>query len=289
MRPLSTLQLALCFGVLTLVSDAALTAQQCPPDAAQAFLPVLPERAIERTLRDEVPDSAPASGLKANPDEFKTLLGYSGPYFNTDKLDGRVLVLVDSIAVGTGELWRATGMIRNQSCQTVRIRAVTARLLGPRGDPLDLVTATAPVDELRPGEPAPFVIEASVPRSAVSSVDWQVDYVPSAATASRTFKFEIYEAKPVLDGSRYSLFGSIHNEGVDTAAATHIVAAWLDDQGRVLYLAAPQLRRIADPKQLKSEMDLGSGNIEDFLYTTHDPSLVSLLGGANVALWGIGQ
>lgn len=303
---LPPLPLAFGVGVLALLLSAVLTAQpdkqppadnpqstslgsDCPPNAAQVFLPALPRPDIEHPPISGVSDSAPPSNLTTNPDEFKALLGYYGTFYNTERLDGRVIVLANTVSVGSHEFWRSTGMIRNQSCQTVRIGAVTARLLGARGDLLDVVTATIPVDELRPGEPAPFAIETSVPRADVNAVDWHVDYEPSANTPSRSLKLEIYEANPVLGGTRYSLFGSIRNEGTSTALSAHVVAAWLDDQGRVLYLASPKIRLIDDPTQLKSGVDLIAGHTEDFLYTTNDPSLVSLLGEASVALWGVSE
>lgn len=222
--------------------------------------------------------------LKVNSDEFKTLLGYSGPFYNVEKLNGRLAVLAETVRVSPRELWQASGMVRNQSCQPMRIASLTARLFGQDGKLLDVATATLPLDTLRPGEPAPFVIKSPVLTAAVHRVEWQIEDVPDSDTP-RAFRMVTHEAGRTLNDT-YSLYGSIYNLAESAAPSVHVVAAWLDRQGKVLHVASPQIRLIADPKHRKNTVDLEEGDFEDFLYTTDDPSLVSLLTDATLVLWG---
>lgn len=240
------------------------------------------------TLPKGVSRSAPPSRVKVNPDEFKSLLGYLGPYYNTENLDGRVSVLTNTVYVRPHETWQATGMIRNQTCQPVRVTALTARLLGSNDAPIEYVTATLPVSDLRPGEPAPFIIETTIPRTEVKSVDWHIDYTSvELAPPQRSFSFLLHQEREAPDGSGYTLLGSIRNLDTLLADNTHVTAAWTDADGRVIYVASPNIRLASDLSTLRAAVDLAGGDFEDFIFTTNDPSLIPLLIQAKISLWGV--
>jgi len=232
-----------------------------------------------------VSPSAPPSHLSTDPDGFKALPGYSGPFYNVAQLDGNVLIVMDTLYTWPGEAWLATGLVRNQTCADLRIHSITANLFDANGESLDRVTATLPLRTLRPGEPAPFVIGSPTPTRDVERVEWQVDSAPSK-TGSRSIELEVFEAKSVLGGQRYSLFGSIRNTGSVTTSRTRVVAAWFNAEDKIVFVAFPKIRRISDPTQVTGAIDLEPGAIEDFLFVTEDPALVMLLDAASVALWG---
>jgi hypothetical protein len=261
---------------------------ECSP-ANPKLLPrlLMPVEKEEASLIHGISNWAPPPpNEKIDPDDYKSLLGYYGPYYNIKNLDGRVLVLEDTVYIWPGEPWRATGMVRNQSCDTVQITALTARLLGSDGKLLDTVTATVPVNELRPGEPAPFTINSSINGVDVGAVDWIVGYVTSGS-AYREFRFENFRSNKTADGSLYSLSGSIHNVGSSSATDTFIVIAWVDGRGRLIYVGEALVQAVDHPSLTKKTVDVGQ--FADFLYTTKSPSLISLLGDAIPVFWGVSR
>jgi len=260
---------------------------------ATALLPTIPpppDTLLPLPLPEGVSRTAPAMpGMPApDPDDFKTLYGYSGSYYNTTNLDNRVTVLEKSVYISPHTpTWKAFGLLRNQTREQVHITGLTARLLGSKGELLGTTTATLYVDELRPGEPGPFVIEAAIAGTSVKRIDWHVDY-EFALGRPRPIVFQVDEAK-VLNGSKYSLFGSFRNTSTTTIEGVRVVAAWLDSKGRVLYVVTPKIRLQTDPERTQDSMNLAGGDEEDFIYYTSDLTLGSLLQEANVTLWGISQ
>ena len=267
----------------TLAADARALLPRIPPATTvpQLALPA----GVAPGIMGRLPGEAPP-----DPDDFQALYGYAGSYYNTTKLDGQVVVLTQSVYAWPTAIWKVSGMLRNQTRCPIHVTKLTARLLGAGGKVLASVTTTVPVADLRPGEPGPFVIEGPSAASEVKAIDWQVEYAP-APTPARLFTFETFEEGKVLGGSRYDLVGSIRNAATTTARDVHVVVAWLDFQGngRVLYVASTKLRRISDPTKNLDSMTLSAGEDPDFLYITSDPALVSLLGEARSALWGISQ
>lgn len=286
-------------GVVLFFGGAMLVAQQpreskgvCSPGKLHSLLPSLqveqdPEEG--KALLPGVSNIAPPSNLKikVDPDSFKTLLGYSGPFFNTDLIDGRVAVLEDTVYTWPQKSWQVTGLIRNQSCSPIRIVSLSAHLLGSSGKSIGVVTADVPLSEVRPGEPVPFIAGAFLNRSDVKSIEWNVQYIDSSPTAQRNFAFDLYEARAVSDGSAYSLFGTLKNVGSDTADKARVLAAWLDADGRVIHVAFPSLRLISDPSQVRDTVQLTPNDLEDFFYTSNDSTLISRLHESGVAIWGV--
>ncbi len=259
---------------------------------AQALLPVIP------------PQSSPATGgfigampgePAPNPDRFQTLYGFHGPYYNTTDLDGQIAVLESSVYYWPTATWKATGLLRNQTRCPVHINSLTARLLGSNGELLATATAIIPVDDLRAGEPAPFTIESSIPSDTVKTVDWHISS-EAGQTTVRLFDFEIYHAQVAHDGA-YSLLGQIRNDAAATSSV-RVVAAWLDQQGngRVLFVDTPQMISVTGTPgsatlsaTFSATSTLPSGAAANFEYDDSDPAVVSLIGQARLALWGVSK
>ncbi len=179
----------------------------------------------------------------------RTLAGFQGPLFTTDVSADELSVLQDTVDVtGTGA-WRAQGLVRNETTSPVLTPEVTAVLRDAAGNELDRVTASALVAPVRPGEPAPFVLEATVDAAAVASVDWSaVDAGGDPLPGTRDLELTTYFVEPA--GSRdplgtelfeesgrgpfpHVVYGSVTNLADVDAPRPTVVAAWLDDGGRV--------------------------------------------------------
>jgi hypothetical protein len=227
----------------------------------------------------------------ADPDETKNLYGYSGPYYNTTNLDGRVVVLDHTLYTWPTSTWKVSGMLRNQARTPVHIAGVTARLLGSKGQLLATASGTVPVSDLRPGEPGPFVIVAPVRASDVKATEWHIDYV-SGEAASRLFVLDVVTQQASAEDGYYYL-GEIQN-AAPIENRVHMVAAWLDWQGRVLFVDSPKLRILATTPgstkvsaTFKDAITLAPGESSGFVYINKDPVVVPLLARTFIALWGI--
>lgn len=151
-------------------------------------------------------------------------------------------VLEDSVRVADGA-FAAQGLVRNHGEVTLATVEVTARLLDADGEELATVTATSPVHDVRPGEPAPFEISADV--DGVARVEWSAAGGEAGDGDSRALAWTPYWERPVggepVDlylhrdeaGERpYLLFGSV--TAVEAVASPEVVVAWLDADGRLV-------------------------------------------------------
>jgi hypothetical protein len=265
-------------------AEAAALLPSIPPEVPQ-FHPVVPG---EMPPQHQVTFGIIPNGPAPNPDEDKYLYGYSGPYYNTTNLDGRVVVLDQTLYIWPTATWKSSGMLRNQTRSDIHITGISARLLGSRGNLLATASAAAPVADLRPGEPGPFMIEAPVAASAIASIDWHVDYVTSQ-DIPRKFTFSVY-ADQSSAGYGYYLFGRVSNAAA-ASSPTRIVAAWLnyDGYGRVLYVDSPQISVVSPARELadyRATVTLTGGESENFVYRTKNPDLVSIMDKGKLVLWG---
>ena len=250
-----------------------------PPPPPATTLPLPP--GVAPSLVGPLPGEAPP-----NPDDFRVLLGYRGLYYNTVALDDKVVVLNSSLYTWPTSTWKITGMVRNQTRCPIHISGVSARLLGSRGELLETATATLPIEDLRPGEPGPLVIEAPLPPSIVKSIEWNIDSDPAPAPI-RQFEFAIWSAREASNDSSYSLDGMITNDSSSTAKGTRVVAAWLDENNRVLYVGSAKMNPYTEPVD---SVDLAGYAKAGFLYSTKDSLIAPILGNAaNIALWGISR
>lgn len=271
-------------------SPVANTSSPQPSDS-EALLPRIPPRRkepmrLEGVAVDEMVAKVPSGTFHHDPDEYKSLYGFYGPFYNTTDLDGRVVVLEQTVYAWPTAKWKASGMVRNQTRQPVHINSVSAILRGPHGEVLDTVVTSIPVSNLRPGEPGPFVIESALLRSTVSTVEWRLDFELSP-DKPRLLVFDIIDDRGSREGSLYDLFVTIRSEYDSKTRRARIVAAWLDDQERVIYVDSLKVRPTDDSATWRSWTYLAPNGTDDLIYSTTDPSLVSRIINARIVLWGM--
>lgn len=271
-----------------------LNAADSPKAAAEAaaLLPLLPPDPGDGVIDAARPSTqgqvAPAVLLRGlDPDRYQTLYGYAGPFYNTSVLDGQVPVLERSVYSWPTPAWKSSGLVRNQTRCTIRVVSVTAHLLDASGEVLGVATGTSSVAVIRPGEPAPFVAEAPVSSAAVHAIKWTVDYEATASSPGRRFTFSVFFDQVATNGV-YSVAGSVLNAASDTVA-TELVAAWFDDQERVVFVDRPLIAvgtGAPDQTEYRQTAPLGPGSFARFFYANHDAISGQVLERSELALWG---
>jgi hypothetical protein len=248
--------------------------------------------------------AGPSVLVPTNPDGIRLLYGYQGPYYRMDISGHNVVVLAQTLYQWPITDWKVSGLIRNETGSHVQVAAVTAHLFDSRGNELGSATAWLPLNRLRPGEPAPFVLTTSVPASLVSSIDWHIDYALSGPS-NRMFQIIAYWDLPFGDRQRhtgypfddpanppypYVVFGSFRNVSAETVDAARLVGAWLDDQKRVIYVDWLSFLPLADPNPVPQEsIGLSPGSATDYIYENAEPAVAARLSTATLALWEISQ
>ncbi len=290
--------------LLLVCASASLFAQQkappiAPPSSLEtatssdeiSLLPLIKKASENTPLPSGVMlRSAPArpGDLPPSPDEFKMLYGYRGRYYNVSNLDGQVTVIQESIYAWPTSTWKASGLVRNQTHSAIHISSLTARLLGAGGTVLATTTVTIPVADLRPGEPGPFMIEAPVASSEVKAVEWHIDSVPAPPQTRPLIVEPDYGPVNVPNEPKYWLIGELRNQATTTLRDVRVVVAWLDDEKRVRYVAAPAFRPFLDRPATVPTIDLPAGGYVFFTYEPREPWLVSLFENTyDLATWGI--
>lgn len=244
-----------------------------------------------------------------DPDAFRDLPGYRGPYYRADVSDlnrtdvsgHEVVVLPQTLFQWRTSDWKVSGLIRNETGSDVNVTAVTARLLDSRGNGLGAAAAWVPLDRLRPGEPAPFVVTTAIPANSVSSIDWSIEQVPSAPP-NRPFQIIPFWTQPFGDRQRhtgypfadpanppypYVVFGSLRNTSSATVDAARLLGAWLDEKGRVVYVDWLSFIPATDLAQRQESITLPPGQGQDYIYQSIEPAVGAQLSKAALALWGM--
>lgn len=281
---------------------------------------------LAAALLADPPQSAPTkSGLLLQSDEtrgsvtrraseFTVVPGYIGPKYD-DGGSGRVVVLTDTLAARPGSAaWTVSGLLQNETDSVVRISAVTGLLSDSAGKELGTVAASIPLSKARPGEPIPFVASSDVAANLVASMSWKITYVRELreprvtgvvaevkADPDRTLEFTIYWTRPYGNEDRrygypqddrpegpypHVVFGSLHNFGTVRTSAAHVVAAWLDKEGRVIHVDRLELRILGKVIRSTQLADIPAGGDVDFFYSNNDPNVAPLLADARMVLWG---
>lgn len=185
----------------------------------------------------------------SDPTEWRSLLGFEGPYYVGTLTAGDVVVIPESVTTSTSGTWRAWGLVRNET-GGLSDASVTASLLSADGTLLAEVTAPVLVDALRPGEPGPFVLESAVAAGDVADVNWAVTSTPPASTPVRDLQilapiwdipYGEWSADAPLVAWKdpplpYVALGDVENLSADVVQQPHIAAAWLDPDGRVVWV-----------------------------------------------------
>lgn len=237
-----------------------------PPDTVAA-----PD-AVAAPDEDAAPDGA--SSLPADEAPRGPGAGYTGDRWASE-LDGQVRVLDDTLTLRDGVL---RGLVRNEGPGPV----------GPVGVRAGSSTAVVPLPVLRPGEPAPFTLP--VEATAPGDVDVVVDAPPAVSSTGRDLVLATFWTRAPDDprevdtylftdpeaGPRPAVaFGEVR--AAEDVERLVVVAAWVDDEGRVLAV---------DESADLARTDLAPGGASDFVVAAPGPDE---LGAARLVLWGSGS
>lgn len=235
----------------------------------------------------------------AGDERARTLRGFQGPLFVTDLAADVVMVLEETVATTTSGPWAASGLLRNETTSPVVAPVVTAILRGADGSVLGEFEGTVPVAPVRPGEPAPFTVEGDIDAASVEAVEWQVtDAGGEPPPGTRDLELTTYFVEPA--GQRaplglyfydesgpgphpYVLYGSVANLATIDASAPAVVAAWLDDDGRVRAIGESD---VVEPDGRPTEQ-LAPDALADFLITVSGGA--DGLDAAPLLLWAVSR
>ena len=248
----------------------------------------------------------PDSGSKPTapgPQEWLTLRGYSGSHYAGSLSTGNVAVDDGSVMATTSGTWRARGLVRNQTASATGA-VVTANLYDGAGQALGAAKAAAALDMIRPGEPAPFEVSSSVPATNVADVRWSVTQVAARPGVSRNLLITRSWDLPFGDRAAadnlykdpvggapypYVLAGAVENLSNAALPRAGVVVAWVDDQGRVLYIARAQSGelpfRASEAAGFPST--IASRTRQPFFVTVSDPTVAPLLSTASPMIWSV--
>jgi hypothetical protein len=235
--------------------------------------------------------SAPVSAAAAT-DAPSTASGVSGVDVVPPSTATGIDVLSDTVTArsDTGR-WSATGLVRNDTLDTVGTVTVVAELVGADGGVLDRPSATSAVHDIRPGEPVPFDVSSGIEAAQVSEVRWSATADGTGNPAVRQLAVATFwtrdfgDPRPVHlpsyderdDQRPFLAFGSLTAAtAADVVDRPHIVTAFVDGDGRVrTVVVSPALA--PDGSTLSS---LAAGHTGDTLVRVDDPLL-----GPSVASW----
>jgi hypothetical protein len=243
-------------------------------------------------------------GVLAGPpgDEFRTLAGFVGPRWTTERQRNAVLVLEETVRSTEERTWSARGLVRNETAAAVDVVVVEAHLLDAAGSELGVVEASVAVTPLRAGEPAPFAAESEVPVDTIATVEWVVRSQPTEAgeqaraaelvtfwtepSAERTPPISIADHEdPASGAGPHLVFGSVTGlDGADLDQPT-VVAAWLAQDGTVLAAVEADVVPVGGSDALAH---LGAGELGDFVLALDAPD-TDELATAQLALWAVGS
>jgi len=299
--------LALVLACVGGASAYATVAQGGGDSATVPTLPPLEERAPDlyddegclRVEAGEVDCTTTAGEVDdALADDVGTrhLAGYVGDHYS-EELSGDVVVLEDTVSRATDGPFAASGLVRNERTAAVGAVEVSAHLLDAGGSELAVASAPVPVAPLRPGEPAPFEVQSEVAAASVAAVTWTVSAAPAedARPPSREIELTTYWEEP--GGARepvhlyfyddpataplpYLLFGGLSNRAGVDVGPPRVVAAWLDEAGRVVRVDS--VDAVAPDGSASAGLD--EDGVADFLLVEDTPAGAP---GVAVELWGV--
>ncbi len=191
---------------------------------------------------------------KPGPDTWQSLLGFQGRYYTQTLSAGELTLLSDSVMMTSQGSWGAWGLVRNEGPLPVGAD-VQASLSAADGSLIETVSGHVPVDPLRPGEPGPFALTSLVPAVDVAQVSWSVVATPPGLGSSRSFDILRYWALPYGDREAQSALysdpqgpppyplvvaGAVDNLTGGSTPEPDVIGAWLDEAGRVAWVAESQ-------------------------------------------------
>lgn len=245
---------------------------------------------------DRSPDCPGPSPSGEEPGEpVPPIYGFRGPLYTVELAHNAVVVIPEAVKTASSGTWEAFGILRNETLEIVGDVQVTATLTGADGAPLGTVIGFPAVSPIRPGEPAPFQLTSTVDAADVVQVEWSVSSAPTTSVP-RQFLIEEYWSQPYgdraplvslgeVDGHEpypFLHFGSVKSRTEASVNDPILVSAWLDEDGRVIWIAVTPVTRGDGAAELLP------GEFGDFLIMVDDPVAGPLLPGADHILWVIG-
>ncbi len=286
-------------GTACVVVAVALALGACAtPDTAQApdlqppELPAAFPRSADGIVvptpeaTDVAPDLGPAAtappAATGNPtpaapiaDPQPDIAGYTGDDWS-DQADDQVSVVAESVTLRDGV---AMGLVRNG--RTTPVGPITVAV----GDAVS--TVSLPV--LRPGEPAPFVVEVGA-ETTVEELEFTVDAPVTTSSPPRGLRLRTFWQRGIDDPREVDTYLYVDEDPgpgpavafgqVDAAEAVEglvVIAAWMASDGRVVAVdESGQLQRTAlAPGESGDFVVVGDGDTE--------------LDDARLVLWGSGS
>ncbi|WP_053368058.1 hypothetical protein [Bacillus sp. FJAT-27245] len=187
----------------------------------------------------------------ANEKAFRTFPGFSGPYA-IELIDGdKVKIVKDSINVLEKENWSVLGLVRNETTDLIGEVIITATLKNKNGIIIEKVVGKTLIDNIRPGEPAPFKLQSKALTEDVASIEWSTRHTNAKNNIKRdlniTPSWELpFGVEKVGNYQRYDapypylLHVSFDNLGGEIKDA-NLVVAWLTPEGKVSWIEESSL------------------------------------------------
>jgi hypothetical protein len=238
---------------------------------------------------------------------WTSIPGYDGPLAESP---GPVAAVDEAtVRAVTDGPWEAAGLVVNGAGPVVGPVEVEAVLVAADGSELGRARSAALVSPLRAGEASPFRLASDVPAEQVARVAFGVDAPGAAApgtelgqadAARRALRLAVYWTRPYggdeavavpgWDEPRgyrpHLVYGEASVEGDAVVESPVAVAAWLDDDGRVLAVTEAPLRRAGTDAPVDA---LEPGVPADLVLTFDDPTVARQLEGRNPILWGMSR
>lgn len=174
----------------------------------------------------------------------RSVVGFVGPNYTNYVVGQGISILENSLTVVETGDWQAMGLFRNESPNVIGEVYLFVELLSEDGVILETVTANAPVKNIRPGEPAPFMLTSTTDSSLVAEVVWNTIETEEINEISREGVIYVdYEIPYGLDNYRgvdrdsldYQIGTSFANIG-ESLSEAYLYAAWLDSEGKVVWI-----------------------------------------------------
>lgn len=290
-------------GILTVITCLTLSSVvigASNPPKQKVKLPKLPEIwEIHKNLKKEdfqpslvTSDTEILEALN-DPKSTKALRGFVGQNYVTE-VDGQsVIVLENSINAAKTGNWQAKGLVRNETTDNVGNVTIEAQLFSKDGKLLDTARTDSLVQNIRPGEPAPFIIKSSKNTDEVSEVKWAVQAKAISENVSREanimVNYEVPFGKPeykgiLRDDAPYPyVMGTSFDNLSGPVKQADIIVAWLDETGKVVWVENSPL----DPAFRNGVGVDGSALFKDII--VEDAEFAPQLSSLSYTLWVVGK
>lgn len=233
--------------------------------------------------------------MKKNENYIRRFPGFFGPYA-VEYVDGiNVSVVPNSLNIIASEEnnWTAMGLVRNETMSNIGNSFVEATLINSEGKEVEKVKGKVLVDDIRPGEPAPFVLTSRTNIEDVETVDWVVKVQEKEEKISRdanitidyelAFGDEYYKGQPRYDAPfPYRLSVSFDNLGVKVKDV-ELTVAWLTPEGKVFWIEQSKL----DPVFANGISEEGAGYFMNIV--NNDKEIAPKLTESLNMFWVVGK